>query len=170
MGSGVTEAVSHPLALTQLFPFSGSASGFGGGHPEGLSKVRGGPPQVWNLAQGSLFPSPGALWPESPLIPSQAGERAFLGECGSPYIYSVIDHSVQSASGARMTLREGPLCTPVPLGMHLPQASVCTSLCVFLSKHVFPVGVVPWGRGISVGVPVYPFGKVYTHTDRCACP
>lgn len=105
-----------------------------------------------------------------PLIPSQAGERALLGGCGSPYIYSVIDHSGQSASGARMTSREGPLCTPVPLGMHLPQARVCTSLCMFLSKHVFLVGVVPWGGGISVGVPVCPFGNAYTHMDRCAWP
>ena len=46
VGSGVREAISRPLALTQQFPFSGSASGLGGGHPEGLSKVSGGPPSL----------------------------------------------------------------------------------------------------------------------------
>ena len=46
VGSGVREAISHPLALTQQFPFSGSASVLGEGHPEGLSKVSGGPPSL----------------------------------------------------------------------------------------------------------------------------
>lgn len=51
--------------------------------------------------------------------------------------------------------------------MHLPQAPVYISLCMFLSKYMLLVGVVPWG-GISARVPVCPLGNAYVHMDRCA--
>lgn len=56
VGYGVREAISHPQALTQQFPFSGSFSGLG----EASLRVspRSEQPQVWDLAQGSLLLTP----------------------------------------------------------------------------------------------------------------
>lgn len=97
----------------------------------------------------------------------------------SPWIYSIIDHlALRGGGGGRTTSWAGPLCTPVPPGMYLPQAPVCTSLCMFLSKDVLPE-CCSIGRGaflqvslcVPLGMPVCTRIGVHgcEYTPECPC-